>query len=184
MTAPGPGDTAAEALVARLVQNRRIEGDCWIWTGHLNPDGYGKLYHRGRTHYVHRLAYEAFIGPYPDWATQTDHLCRNKSCFNPEHLEAVTARTNMLRGMAPTALAVRTGVCLRGHALTPENVYVQPSGKRNCRKCSRIRGRRHQARAEERRRERKRTDPEYAARRRAVQAAVSRRQRARKKAQQ
>ena len=83
---------------------------CWIWTRSTNRNGYGRVVRRVdgrcRTFLVHRLVYEAVVGTIPDGAV-LDHLCRNRRCANPEHLEAVSVRTNTLRGDGPTARRAR-----------------------------------------------------------------------------
>lgn len=110
---------------------RPTDTGCWQWQGSMSPDGYGRF----SVGYAHRFSYEKAIGPIPD-GFHIDHLCRNRGCVNPAHLEAVTPRTNILRGVAPSALAVQMGRCKRGHEFTADNTYVQPStGHRRCRKC-------------------------------------------------
>lgn len=81
---------------------------CWIWTAASNPDGYGRFWVNGKLDYAHRYAHETFVAPIPD-GLDIDHLCRNHSCCNPAHLEAVTRQTNLLRGDTLTK-AHRDGV--------------------------------------------------------------------------
>ena len=75
---------------------------CWLWTRALQPAGYGRISVNGRLIYTHRAAYEAFVGPIPE-GMDIDHLCRVRSCCNPDHLEPVTRRENLLRGDTLTA---------------------------------------------------------------------------------
>lgn len=72
---------------------------CWLWQGQQNRNGYGRIKIQGRWLMVHRVSYELHIGPIPEGLV-LDHLCRNRLCCNPQHLEAVTVRENTLRGEA------------------------------------------------------------------------------------
>lgn len=112
---------------------------CWLWTGHMNPNGYCQFKVDRRLVYVHRWAYEALRGPIPD-GLQLDHLCRVRHCVNPAHLEPVSCRVNLQRGE-------RAGdefVCRNGHDRA-SNTYVKPSGHWVCRQCRRDAKRRRQA---------------------------------------
>lgn len=103
------------------------QSDCWIWLGARNASGYGVIHWDDRDQMAHRIAYELEVGPIsPD--RQIDHLCRNRACVNPDHLEPVTMKQNIQRAM-------RT-YCRRGHEYTEENVYWY-YGKRHCRACQR-----------------------------------------------
>jgi hypothetical protein len=82
--------------IAALVKYRRIEDGHWLWTGTTNGVGYGVVFIRYCRWYVHRLSYVLAVGPIPP-GMELDHLCRVRSCFNPEHLEAVTHAENMRR---------------------------------------------------------------------------------------
>lgn len=72
-------------------------GVCWRWRGSIQANGYGRFRANGKTTYAHRAAYALFVGPIPD-GLGLDHLCRNRWCVNPEHLEPVTQRENIRRG--------------------------------------------------------------------------------------
>lgn len=111
---------------------------CWIWTASTSA-GYGQLWHRdhGRAIGAHRIAYELYRGEIPA-GFDIDHLCRTPSCVNPDHLEAVTHRENVMRGESPGARAQRRTHCSEGHVLSGENLYVEPSGCRRCRICRRV----------------------------------------------
>jgi hypothetical protein len=123
---------ASPRFVAKVIAG---PNGCRLWTGAKNDGGYGQLHHDGRTQYVHRLAYETFVGPIPD-GFQIDHLCRTRLCVNPEHLEAVTQRENILRGESAQAHHARATHCIAGHPLSGDNLYVRPDGKgRNCKRC-------------------------------------------------
>jgi hypothetical protein len=78
------------------MRKRITVGDCWNWDGAVTSSGYGAVAHNGRTHSTHKLAYELLVGPVPD-GLQIDHLCRNKLCCNPAHLEPVTGQENIRR---------------------------------------------------------------------------------------
>ena len=111
--------------------------ECWPWPGYVNSHGYGYARWRGGAVRAHRVAYEAVIGPIPEGLV-LDHLCRNRACVNPYHLEPVDDRTNNLRGFSPPAMNARKTHCSRGHEFTPENTYRWPNGKRRCRTCHRL----------------------------------------------
>lgn len=114
--------------------------DCWGWTGYIMWAGYATFTSGTKSHRAHRFAYERFVGPIPP-KFDIDHLCRNRSCTNPDHLEAVDHRTNVLRGISPSAVRHRKTVCIKGHPLSPENTRVQGDGRRQCVICDRRRQR-------------------------------------------
>ena len=130
----------------RFDANTDADGDCIVWTGGTNSNGYGRLTVNGRRMLAHRYAWERENGPVPD-GLELDHLCRNRPCVNLAHLEPVTHRENVLRGEAPCAQVVRTDVCKRGHAYDDENTHLGPDGKRYCRKCRALRARRYRREA-------------------------------------
>lgn len=102
-------------LIDRLTLHRKIaKSGCWEWQGAIKNSGYGCMTFEGKVQYTHRLSYMHFVGPIPA-DKQIDHLCRNRTCFNPEHLEAVTAQVNTRRGTSPGAKAIRRHGCKRGH---------------------------------------------------------------------
>jgi hypothetical protein len=107
---------------------------CWLWTGATTRDGYGNYALGRRFVGAHRVAYLLKVGPIPD-GMQIDHLCRVRHCVNPAHMEVVTARENVLRGVSFAAVNAAKTRCPKGHEYTEDNIEVTPSGGRRCRRC-------------------------------------------------
>lgn len=108
-------------------------GDCWEWTAYRAKNGYGMISVRtGHPALAHRVAWQLERGDIPA-GMQLDHLCRNRGCVNPDHLEVVSNKTNTLRGIGPTAVNAKKSVCKRGHSL--DDAYVC-KGLRYCRTCA------------------------------------------------
>lgn len=132
-----------------LAKTMRAPSGCLIWLGAHDPKrGYGTFTHEGRCVGAHRVSHLLFIGPIPS-GFQVDHLCRNRRCVEPMHLEAVLPRVNTLRGMGPSARNGSKARCIRGHEFTPENTQVAADGERSCRKCKALRQRGYYKRKKE-----------------------------------
>lgn len=118
-------------------------GTCWVWKSAPTSKGYGSFWFNGKGIQAHRFSYELLVGPIPEDLT-LDHLCRNRLCVRPDHLEPVTRGVNVLRGEGPGAQNARKTHCPYNHEYTPENTYVVNRHKtgrtyRICKECSRIR---------------------------------------------
>lgn len=116
-----------------------IVGTCWKFTGSKNEKGYGTVRiggRKGKTQSLHRWTWQTMNGQMPK-DLMADHLCRNRDCCNPFHIEAVTAKVNSLRGFGQGALNASKTHCPHGHAYTTENTRIT-YGRRRCRICLRI----------------------------------------------
>ncbi len=130
-------DRSVPELLSRILSKSSgpDERGCWPWTA-CRSDGYGQMSMKNRQVRAHRVAYQLFVGPIAD-GLHLDHLCRNKSCINPAHLEPVTAKENYRRAFP---YIVRQTHCIRGHEQSGDNVRVY-NGKLACGACIRIRQR-------------------------------------------
>lgn len=126
-----------------------LDNGCWVWTGALlaGPGGgYGLIRAEpGKPmRLVHVVVYERLVGLVPA-GLELDHLCRNRACCNPAHLEPVVKRTNILRGVGPAAVNARKTACIRGHAFDRGNTIVERRRdgrlRRRCRSCTHARTR-------------------------------------------
>lgn len=110
---------------------------CWIWTSCLDKDGYAlgarNKNCKPRTVRAHRAIYKLLVGPIAEGLT-LDHLCKTKCCVNPDHLEPVTSKVNILRGNGRAAVNARKTHCPRGHSLA-EHAYINKKQQRICRIC-------------------------------------------------
>lgn len=115
---------------------------CWLWVGFVHPKhGYGSYRADGGTRLAHRVSYERVNGPIPD-GKDLDHLCRVRSCVNPDHLEPVTRRENLKR--SPIWSGNQTH-CVNGHEFTEENTHRHEGHRRRCRECHKLVERRRRA---------------------------------------
>lgn len=120
---------------------------CLIWIGGAANNGYGTFWIDGRNVSAHRWSYEYHSGPIPA-GLHLDHLCRNRRCVNPEHLEPVTCRENILRGEGSAAQHSQLTHCPAGHAYSGANLYTPPGRprERHCRQCNLARNRAYRLR--------------------------------------
>lgn len=115
--------------------------DCLVWNGATTSGGYGNVRYGGRMRNAHIVAYLLMRGEIPA-GKQIDHLCRNRKCIEPRHLEAVTQIENIFRGASNQAKNHRKTHCVHGHPFDEANTYRAKNGWRVCRTCARDRGRR------------------------------------------
>lgn len=123
------------AIPARLWDKVEKTETCWNWTGNLSRDGYGRMFgHKDfGTTLPHRITWQSANGPVPD-GLELDHICNNRRCVRPGHMEAVTHAENVRRAWA------RKTECPNGHPYTPENRVPDSRGGERCLPCRRIAG--------------------------------------------
>ena len=129
--------------IERFMEKVRESSDgCWEWAAEVGNSGYGRFWVGGsRKSLAHRWAYEYYVSPIPEGLV-IDHLCRNKVCVNPEHLEPVTTSVNVLRGDGPAIKAStrwKKTHCPKGHEYSEDNTHVSPRGDRVCITCNKAR---------------------------------------------
>lgn len=129
-----PTPNLYERLSARSILDP--ETGCIEITGHRSAFGYGAISVDGKQRPAHRVSYELFA-PIPEGLV-LDHLCRNPPCINPNHLEPVTDRVNILRGVGCMADYARRTHCPKGHPYDEKNTWVTKVGARRCRACKRV----------------------------------------------
>ena len=109
-------------------------GPCWVWT-RGKSDGYGMFWINGKQRQAHAVAHEWERGPIPG-GFERDHLCRNRACCRPSHLQVVTHAVNTERGVSPHGLNTKKTYCPQGHEYNEENTRVNNQGKRVCKICA------------------------------------------------
>jgi hypothetical protein len=124
--------TIEERFWSKVIKSEK----CWKWLGAKDEFGYGKFRSSdSRLTAAHRFSYEQLVRPI-QCGLELDHLCRNPSCVNPDHLEPVTHRENCRRGISPAGICARKTHCCLGHPLAGINLKVCSStGRRRCREC-------------------------------------------------
>jgi hypothetical protein len=125
-------DALWQRVFSKIVTN---SNGCMEWIGELDRQGYGRIGIERRTYFAHRVVTLLVRGSLPE-GLEPDHLCRNRRCVNPEHLEWVTHRENLLRGPSSNMITYRENRCKRGHDLVGRNVMHRKDGTRQCRTCS------------------------------------------------
>ena len=126
-----------------------IPDGCWNWTGKISKiTGYGHVGFNYKTYLAHRLSYIVYKGSIPEGMV-IDHLCRNRKCVNPLHLEAVSLKENILRGNSLPAYKARQIHCIRRHILLGANLYITPDGRRQCKTCRAFMNRNNRLRKKE-----------------------------------
>jgi hypothetical protein len=133
-TIPAVNSSVIEKFLAKVDKNGPLWNGtpCWDWKGCKNVKGYG-LFSCYKLVQSHRFSYEIFSGPIGEGLT-IDHLCRRRGCVNPLHLEVVTRKENVLRGIGLTAKNHQKTHCLRGHSFDEKNTYIY-KGIRGCVTC-------------------------------------------------
>ena len=128
-------------MIDRFWSKVEKSADCWLWKAGKQGDGYGSFHPKTKESVLaHVFAYSLLKGAIPR-GLELDHLCRNKSCVNPEHLEPVTHRENVLRGTGTSAINAAKTHCVNGHKLSGRNLKIRSNGNRDCKACARQRAR-------------------------------------------
>jgi hypothetical protein len=119
---------------SRHVEIPEDPNECWGWGLSKTAGGYGQMMWYGKAGYAHRLSYSLFVGPIPSGLV-IDHLCRNRGCVNPDHLEVVTNQENLRRGIHSGP--PKKSHCPKGHPYSGDNLSAKKNGRKSCKACAR-----------------------------------------------
>lgn len=128
--------------IENAIKRIKKTSTCWLWTGQKNNTGYGVFgwydseLKKTKSNSAHRVIYELLVAEIP-LGLDLDHLCKNRLCVNPEHLEPVTRHENLMRSETNIVTINKNKIkCLNGHAFTKENTYERKDRTtRECKKC-------------------------------------------------
>jgi hypothetical protein len=131
----GNKNAVAKDLLYKILNRLVKADDCWVYPPN-ETTGYSRIMHDRHRQMTHRAVYEILVGTIPE-GLQLDHLCRNRACINPDHLEPVTKQENLARGNGVMAKNARKTHCKNGHEFTEQNIYRPPSrpDRRYCYMC-------------------------------------------------
>ena len=137
-----------KSIMRRFNQGYIIaKNGCWDWQGYVDKTGYAGFLVNHKRLLVHRFSYEIFNGHIPNGIT-VDHICKNRKCVNPWHLDLTTRFENVQRGANKIAQNAGKLNCPQGHSYSGENLYVTKKGFRQCKTCQKIRYRKNQSKKE------------------------------------
>jgi hypothetical protein len=131
--------TLTERFTEKVEEPFDVHNDCWIWKGSKTGSGYGQIWVDGKYVTAHRISYELMVGPIPE-GHAVDHLCRNRPCVRPDHLQALEHHENW------TQWNLSKTHCPNGHPYGGDNLQVKPSGEWRCRICHNTQERKRNAR--------------------------------------
>ncbi len=112
-----------------------LENGCWSWTGYIGPNGYGQVRVDGKSHRVHRLAYAQTNGEIEE-GNDVHHVCQNRACVNPSHLQSVSKKEHIRVSPNHAAhVALTMNQCSKSHLMLGSNIIWTERGARKCREC-------------------------------------------------